>query len=89
MRMRSRRSIPNYRIEQLLGVGSCGVVYLASDVRTGAREWPSRFSRRVIAGCPKSSDMFVREAKTFLSGSITPRLSASTNSVTPITASSW
>ena len=53
--------VPNYRIEGLLGVGSFGVVHLASDVRTGARVALKVLSP-VIAGCPKSSAMFEREA---------------------------
>ncbi len=53
--------IPNYQMENLLGVGSFGVVYLASDVRTGARVALKVLSP-VIAGCPKSSAMFEREA---------------------------
>lgn len=53
--------VPNYRIEGMLGVGSFGVVHLASDVRTGARVALKVLSP-VIAGCPKSSAMFEREA---------------------------
>ncbi len=54
--------IPNYRMENLLGIGSFGVVYLASDLRNGARVALKVLSP-VIAGCPKSSAMFEREAE--------------------------
>ena len=53
--------IPNYQVENLLGIGSFGVVYLASDLRTGARVALKVLSP-VIAGCSKSSAMFQREA---------------------------
>lgn len=53
--------IPNYHLEQMLGTGSCGVVYLASDVRDGSRV-ALKILSPVIAGCPRSSSMFEREA---------------------------
>ena len=53
--------IPNYQLERMLGTGSCGVVYLASDTRNGARV-ALKILSPVIAGCPKSSAMFEREA---------------------------